>query len=529
MTSYKERSAFDRLNRLYWLKSQGCDFTFDVDQIIEELRGDAPDWKPEYGKSAADDYTARSGWVQTEKRHDELANIALIDLIARAKELSGRRGDFLVEYDPFAGLSESRPVRALAALRTSWKNGNFHPDYWQKFFDVESRKTDSERMKLLIASRLSDLSSSDFSQVSFSVARWFEKASGVISVESPVLFSSIWTKLIGDLGTNENSNRSALIRQSNDVDWTTEAMNSVAGELGELHVNLLIERKPNQKDGLPLEWKNRANELLSLPYPSRQYSLVLLSHQLGWLFSLDQSWTEGALLDPIDQDADSADSQAIWAGFFWGTRTPHAPLFKRLKPHFLSMARATPGRTKRHGEILGGILLAGWAYENGGKRLISSDELHNVILDAEESFRSHLIWQLSRWSKDDAWADRIVVFLSEVWPKQKKTRTPSISAHLADLAIGLEDRFPEVVAAILPLLGRADPHSFAAYRLQKEDSNIVGKYPTEALDLLFAILPEDASIWPHGAHSLVRDLLKSQPTLKDNPKLFQLLSRLDGV
>ena len=529
MASYKERSAFDRLNKLHWLSSRGCEFGFDVAKKIDDLRKDAPSWKPEYGDRAVDHVGGRSGFVKTDMDYARLDKSPLKEIVTKASELSGRGDDIFTEHDPFAGLCKEKPARAIGALRLASASGEFPSQFWRRL--IESREeNDPDRLKLLLAGRLSRLRKDQFSELSFSIGRWFKDAADFLYQKHRPLFDSIFLSLIETLQSEEPKNASSLVRQSNEIDWVTEAINSIAGWITEALIKLLASKKPKKKDGLPDPWKEKFDLILGLPGNSRQYGLVLLSHQLTWLYWLDKGWSERTLLQLLGDENRAIDAEAVWAGFFWGARMPNEPLYRRLKPHLLGIASKRNRRRRRHGEVLGGILLAGWAYEKRGKRLVSSKELHNVILDADEEFRGHLIWQLNRWSKEEEeWAKRVVPFLTEVWPRHKKARTPSISSRLVDLAIDQGDRFPEVIKTILPLLGHGDPNSISLYRLASQSSNIAETYPRDTLTLLYQILSEDASTWPYGAESLVQSLLRYDSQLHGDPQMIELLGRLELV
>lgn len=385
-------------------------------------------------------------------------------------------------------------------------------------------------MRCLIAQRLRNLSDGHFDKVSFSVARWFEKASELIKEGNQELFENIWDRLVSSINTSENANTSALIRETGEIDWATEALNSTAGELAELHIRFLSPPKNKKARKLPREWSYRAEELLNLPSPSRQYALVFLAHQLHYLFWYDRDWVSRNLLNVLDAGGCQEDVEAFWAGFFWGARLPQERLFKWLKPHLISIATNQVIRRRRHGEILGGILLAGWRYTKRGKRLVSSEEMHAVILEADNSFRSNVLWQLDRWSQNnDDWSASLVEFINDVWPKQKKARNPEISERFVQLAIHHPDRFPIILGAVYHLLNKVDQNSTIFFLLRKGESGIVDRFPVDALKLMHAILPDDVSRWPYEAQTVVRQLSASAPELNSLPEMLELLGRMEGV
>ncbi|URK87134.1 hypothetical protein LP421_25650 [Rhizobium sp. RCAM05350] len=149
--SFAERRAFSVLNRVNWLKENGCVLLLDVEAMTAQLRNDSPKWKPDYASGEARSLEGRSGWVRTETDHSVLLNEPVRSVLAKALELSGRRGIEFTEYDPFAGLAKDRRVRAFAALRRAAKNDDYPEWAWRKFLSSEARKTDTSRFTAFIA------------------------------------------------------------------------------------------------------------------------------------------------------------------------------------------------------------------------------------------------------------------------------------------------------------------------------------------------------------------------------------------
>lgn len=108
-------------------------------------------------------------------------------------------------------------------------------------------------------------------------------------------------------------------------------------------------------------------------------------------------------------------------------------------------------------------------------------------------------------------ADRLVPFLTHVWPRQRDVRTASVSARLADLAIAIPDRFPEIVEVILP---RLVPVHGATLRISPfligESSNTIARrHPQTLLNLLWAILDVDPATWPNRVDKHFSQLAES--------------------
>ncbi|MDF1848783.1 MAG: SIR2 family protein [Parvibaculaceae bacterium] len=521
---FKERAASTTLDWFHWLVNQGCEFTFDLAEVTETLLAVAPGWEPKSAETAAEGVVSRAGWVRTETDPKDIVSVPVSKVIEVSRKLDGRREDFLVEYKPFAGLSDVKPIRAISALA---KARDFPESYWETFLNRDTRKEDSLRLKMLIAGRLSQIDRPDFARISLTASRWFKYAGPALRTDAPPSFERLWSHFIDTLKAESEASGSALVRQSDDVDWVMEAINSPAGNLAELHMTDPAKNGLKVGGGFPRGWLKKVRELLGLPGDSRRYVLAIFTFNLHWFHAIDPSYTDRTFVSILEKTKDTTDKEAVWAGFFWGARVPHTKLYVRMKPLLLQTAREGSALRRKHSEILSGIILAGWGSRHRGKSLISDAEYRSILLGADDQFRAHTLWQLERWSTDEKWSKQVVPFLRNVWPRQKKARTPKISGRLADLAIHQERNFPEVVSAVVPLIMRPDDGALTLYRLRSADSGVMRSHPDATLTLLYAMLAEDSSRWPYGAREILKELGKQKPKLMDDPRMAELLGRLD--
>ena len=124
---FKKRCAWSILARITWLSRKGCKLHLNLEEETDRLRELVPDWKPEDADEIVTYQGIRGGTVTSETDHSALLGIPLASVLSTARSLSGRRrrGNLFVEYNPFGGLSDVRPVRAFSALRMAAKEGDF--------------------------------------------------------------------------------------------------------------------------------------------------------------------------------------------------------------------------------------------------------------------------------------------------------------------------------------------------------------------------------------------------------------------
>jgi hypothetical protein len=522
---FKQRRASAILSRIYWLVSKGCKLSFDVDSATKRLRDDYPEWQMEWASNAAFAAGMRSGWVKTDTKSDALLNQPLANILDAAAKLSGRSPDeFFVERDPYAGWCSVKPVRAFSALTVASKAGKYPLSSWQTFLNHEIRKQDRVRFVVLIASRLSRLPDDFLNDLLRPATDWLLRSHKTLLPERRDVFDRLWSRIMGLLKTRPQSGESSIIRGSQQPDWATEALNSPVGHLAQVLMSDPAINKLKTGDQFPEWWKGRCDDLLSLSGDRRRHALAIFCHNLVWLFALDQQWATNAFLPVIEQQ--DSDSDAFWAGFFWGAKVPQEQLYVRMKPALLRLVHKNSDTRRKHAEILAGIILAGWGtkLESGETRAITDSEMTALLVEADDDFRVQLIWHLENWSKvpKSHWSDDAVTLLTEVWPKQIAAKTPRVSAKLTELAFAQGDRFPSYVDYILPLLVPIDQDYISLPTLRREQDNLVDKYPERTLALLHAVLSDNARQWPYGISEVLDRIGKADSRLLTDGRLIKL-------
>lgn len=523
---YATRAAHQILSRINWLSAQGCQFTFDLDAVNTRLRAAAPEWQPEYAAGAADTHEGRGGWVRTETGFAEIEDLAADEIIPHVESMDRRPPGLLVQRDPFLGLSREQPEKALSALKACTRQRRLCTSFWQSFLRTDIRSSDGDELRSQIGESLLEVSDEQLSEIIRSAADWFEKAGKSIQDQSEKLFDGLWSRFLRVLATNAAASRSSLVRENRAPDWTTEAINSAAGDLAELIVSNPPKATYEPGETFARPWLQRLEDLLALPGDSRRYALVLIGHQLRWFFSVDPKWTEKNVLSVFDGLAfPEADREAVWAGVYWSAHVPQPELYVRLKPHLMENARKDSTQGTRHIEINSGMLLAGWNMRQGDAqaRIVSSEELRALIIQCDAEFRLGILRTLDRWYDDSELASQnTATFLREVWPRQKSIRTPQTSSKLCEIALSQKYLFDEIAAIVIPLMSKVLDDRLFIPELRKSDESIALEHPEAMLGLLHAVLPENRTRWPYGADTALKALGEKHPAIQSDPRYIEL-------
>ena len=204
----------------------------------------------------------------------------------------------------------------------------------------------------------------------------------------------------------------------------------------------------------------------------------------------------------------------------------------RLKPHLFQLARED-GKTRcEHSQGLSSIILSGWGsvIEGTSDRCISNEEFRAVLVQADDEFRSHVLWQIGKQSRNaeegtkNKWTSLLPEFLKDVWPYQRKAESSAMSVSLCDLVFSSEELFPELVEIILIRLTKIDAHDWR----WPEAEEFGKKYPRQTLNLLYAVLPDNVLGWPYDIEDIFTSISENEPSLKTDEKFLKLKRRWDS-
>ena len=526
---FVERRSWAVAERLFWLSQNGCKLNLDVDTELVRLQRAAPTWNEKYAEKAAKSWESRGGAVRTHKEHSQLLQEPLSSILTKAQELSGRTDDFLVENDPFAGLCESHPVKAIAALRLA-ASGNGYPSWaWRSFLNPQARKNDSARFKAYIATVVARLPNEVLNSFIHYASDWLLDTSKGMEPVCLGHYDAVIGNIIGTLEQNPDASGTDIVRQNRNADWATEGLNAPTGKVAQAFFHDTRKNDLAAGAGLPAEWLAQVERVLALEGDMHRHGLVMLTHNLNWLHTIDPEWTEDNLLSILLRN-DPDDLEAWWSGYLWGAqRLPNPQLFQWLKPYILNKAALEGEDDRNQNNKLAGLILASWGIEDreSGKRWISNEEFREVLLDGGDQFRTRVLWHIENWSKAEdegggRWSDRLGEFLGEVWPVHKAAKTANSSARLVELAFAVPERFMEVSAKILPLVTKIERDHISLPSIRREGSNIVDVHPERVLSVLHAVLPNNVAAWPYEIDATLKRIGSAMPALRQDERLIEL-------
>jgi hypothetical protein len=525
---YAKWRAWESLNRIHWLASQGCRFSFDLSVASDKLRKFAHEWQPAFAASAAASMESRGGFIQADTSYADLVDEPLGTLLKKAAETSGHKYRRLLESDPFKGLSFEKPIRAFLALSVAAKRNDYPEWAWRTFLNPEARKSDKSRLTAVVAERLCRAPSEAIALFLSSASDWLLVSAKVLLTNYPTHFQRLWDKVVSVLRSDTEKAGSSIVRGNEEPDWATEALNSPTGKLAQALMDDPAKNGLRIGGGFPASWIGRVEDLLALNGDARRYALVTFAFNLNWFYTIDPDWTDAHLISALDKEGH--DQDAFWYGIFWSATIPNEKLYQRIKPDLLNLARRKSPSSQHHVHILSGFLLAGWGSTNQQTReqYVTNAEMREVLLNSDDGFRIQTLSLLRGWSsKEDEgrWRTKLPVFLKEVWPRDKKAKSPRISIALLDLVFSDTVNPGEIADIILPLISRAKQEHIGLYNLRKAETNIIERFPEKVLALLSAILPDDAASWAYDVEEVLERIGTADPSLLTDGRLVELKRR----
>jgi hypothetical protein len=528
-SEFEERRAWASLNRINWLEIRGCELTFNLASETKKLQRIAPEWKHEYATRTAESMEGHGGLIKTETEHSALLDEPLSNVLIKAHMLSGRKEDFLVENDPFTGLSTEKPIRAFSSIINAAKRQEYPEWAWRSFLNIEARKNDKPKFSAFIAEHIINCPDAAVAEFLHPTSDWVLSKSEHLASSYPQSFDKLLSKLINILRQKTSAGASSIIQGNEEPDGAMQSINAPTGKIAQA---LFKDPRTNVVTiggGFPDEWLAQVNKLFSLKAELRRHALVIFAHNLNWLFAIDPKWTEANILSVLDK-SDKFDRNAIWSGFFWGANTPDQQLYKRLKPNLLSFAMERGLPHKDYDDVLAGLILAGWSSTNdeSEERIISNTEMRDVLLQSDDEFRSSILWRLERMSGNATtgsgpkWSDLVLELLRDVWPRQTSAKSPTISARLCDLAFSNMDNFEVMADIVLPLLTTISRDSLVFHKLDNAEDKIVNLYPEQTLSILHVVLPDNVALWPYGIEATLNRIGEIDEGLRSNEKLLEL-------
>ncbi|MDP2347232.1 MAG: anti-phage defense-associated sirtuin Dsr1 [Gammaproteobacteria bacterium] len=325
-----------------------------------------------------------------------------------------------------------------------------------------------------------------------------------------------------------NVYRGRAIERDDRDDFISKAINHPVGHITEAALTLWQREKLDDDQGLVAPIAQIFSVVTDPEVEIFRHGRVILASRLIVLFRVDRAWTREHLMPLFDWRRSEVEACAAWQGFLWSPRL-YRPLMEILKTNFLETADHYESLGRRRGQYATFLTYA--SLEPG--EIFSKAELARATaalpLGGRIAVSQALVNALDAAGdqKAEYWRNRILPYLSYVWPKSVDALSPETSRSFSRLGLVAGDSFPEVLRTVRRWLVRSDQGGFVVHLLCQ--SGLAGKFGREALELLDAVVSDNAVMQPRDLREVLEKILVANPDLEWDPRMQRLWAILRRI
>ena len=250
--------------------------------------------------------------------------------------------------------------------------------------------------------------------------------------------------------------------------------------------------KPKRGEGLKDPYSEIFTKIARAENTQYNVARSEILHHITDFYVVDPNWTTEMLLPLLSWKQDSEIAKESWEEALMMPRYDTA-FMKVVKPDFLKVAEHITEIKEFSCNWYASLIFSMAFYRIDG---YTSSEFTNVIKVVDEKTRDEIVRRFyltfadATSNQDDIWQKYGVVFLDKVFPEEPRFMSGRSSQLLMELVTTLDEKFPEAVKRILPIISGNIHFDLAMDRLWDEKKHrltLCMKYPKESLDYLSRI------------------------------------------
>lgn len=472
---------------------------------LDALAARYPDWRLSDDQREEFPYWMESGWVGD--THPWLTSAAtprrrrdLIEWLRRQPALDRLQKD---DWQQRCRNNFATPACALCALA---KEGVWPEGRWREALQAWSEEKHAKRSWRYMAPVVIDAPAEVLEAFAPSVSEWLQAIAETFEGHEAI-FLALARRIL------------ALDHQDGiDTDHhVTRAINHPSGQVTRALLNWWSRGAPENGQGLPDEIKLIFTEICDTRIDKFRHGRVLLAANLVYLFQVDLPWAKEHLLPLFDWKRSEHEARAAWAGFLWNPRL-YVPLMRVLKPAFLDTARHYHALGSDGGRYAAVLTIAALDPGDVFTHAELADATRALPPDGLRDAAKTLVRQMESAGDQRAayWANRVVPYLQDIWPKGRQHATPAIAERFGRLCIAAQDAFPEAVVRLRSWLQAQDNPFVLVHPLH--EAALCGRFPEPALEFLNRVIG-DQTLWlPEELGACLIAIREAAPQLGTDPR-----------
>ncbi|NOD65442.1 SIR2 family protein [Ruegeria sp. HKCCD6109] len=524
-----------------YLELQGCELVGDQSDRLSALIATIENWSDGWATSTVTEHGSQIGWVGTDETPDAVLDLAVDEIVPRAKDDLNRDFGSFTEKRPFTGLVKANPRKALSALSAAARENDYPQAFWSAMIN-EIPDGISPRLRRVFLHRLSRLPQPVIMELRHTVCRWLEQnITKLIEFDSELAWDVFDSVVDGVLSGGEAATESGIgeislggegIQKSRRT--YQHAINGPLGMCAQALFRAVPGEKQEQDSLIPDYIKTRIERLFASPGEGSDHAVSIAFSKLNWLMYVDPEWVKARLIPMLAFDHTAA--EPAWNGFLCSNRVPWSPLAVLVKPLLLEAVKWVENQkwdrdlAKVVTQWLGFLYLFRRNSEDG----ITKQQMRQIVREMSDDTRNQFIWWLGKVGQknDEGWEKLVTPFLNEVWPRERIYRTASSVESWIGVLDDTGTSFPVVYRAVKRFLVPVETDRHPFYRFTREvgtDEPITIQFPEETLDLLNAVTPQILSRPPYELPKILALVGETSPELRADHRYLRLMDLVERM
>ncbi|MEW8441337.1 MAG: SIR2 family protein [Candidatus Thiodiazotropha taylori] len=522
-----------------WLTLQGCEISTKQEKRLDGMIFNLSQWNDGWASSLVTEHYGRSGWVSIDESADSLLELPVNKVVEQAKaDLQRQPGSFIDKHS-FAGLVKDHPLMALTALAHSAKEGDYTHELWSMLIDSWPEKT-KPRLFCLFLNRLQQLPSDTIWSMRHTIGKWIKNRFQSAYEFNQELAWKVFDYLLSALVTGGNETTvSGIVEAQFDDETMTQSRRTheqaINGPIGDITDGLLItlnSLKLVEGYGIPDDFKTRIESLLASPGEGRDHAVSILTHDISWLYYLDNDWVMSRIIPWFSFSSDEA--EPAWSGYLWGINSISPAIRVVLKPYMLELFPKIyfwswdeyPAR------IATQLVVELAVFRNDETDGFNNNESRQCLRNMEDKNRRDAVFYLGLIGKqkENGWSTHVIPFIKNIWPKERRFRTSSLVSAWVSILGDSGEVFPSVLSTIrkylVPVEGRRlELHNFS--RGFDGEQPLTVKFPAAVLELLDAVVSNNTGNLPFELEQILELVVESDSSLVSDRRYLRLINLIE--
>lgn len=535
---YPDRRNEIACRYIKWLTINGRLLSKGHATRLDTMVSGLSEWNDGWASGFITEHYGSSGWVGTDDKPDTIINLPVNEIIEQARIDSQRDIGSFTNKQPFVGLVKANPRKALASLSHSARKGDYPQAFWTSLINEWPEKT-KPRLYCAFLHRLYRLPEETIRELHHTIGEWVKtRFLSAYQVDEELAWK-IFDHLVSGLsaedgvattsGIGETRVGGTIVHKSRRT--FDHAINGPIGKATEGLIHTLDFLKLDQNHGIPEEFKERMELLLSASGEGGDHAVTILTHQISWLYYLDPEWVMKRLMPWFSFDHPS--SEPAWNGYLSAAKFPPQKIGEMLKPQLLELFPTIYGWSWGSDlamiatQIIVGLGIFRGDYPDG----LNPNEVRHCLRKMNDKNRRDAVTRLGHIGQreENGWSEYVIPFINTVWPRERAFRTSTLVLSWASLLDDTGDNFPAVLSAVRRFLVPVEDENHSLYRFSKDinDEPLTSKYPESVLEFLDAIIPNNADNAPYDLPQILELIEETDSSLVRDRRFLRLIDLVE--